>query len=208
MSFSDKISFSCSLDLGGGSILGTRRKGIELAQATGTIWCTKANCFVCCLIKCSCPCHGLRSCSTYKRGHLIGNRRELCLSVHVSVHCLRKALSPFLNRSPLQGQGDFDSEGICPDTKMFLYFLGRHQGKLESLLDSLTVDTQSRKWCGSYVCWVSALFKALIMPRCTLDSPGVLDTIFLEADLRTVRDLRKTERKCSAMQKSINKGER
>lgn len=29
---------------------------------------------------------------------------------------------------------------------------------------------------------------------------------FLAADLITVRDLRKTERKCSAMQKSINKG--
>lgn len=39
------------------------------------------------------------------------------------------------------------------------------------------------------------------MPRCTLESPGVLDSVFFwEADLR------KTERKCSAIQKSINKG--
>lgn len=79
----------------------------------------------------------------------------------------------------------FESGGISFDTRMFLYLFGRHQGKRESLLDFLAVSTQSRKWHVSYVCWVSALFKALILPKCTLESPGVLDSAFFwEVDLR------------------------
>lgn len=86
---------------------------------------------------------------------------------------------------------------------MFLCLFGRHQRKLENLPGSLAVSTQSTaKWGESYVSWVSTLFEALIMLRCTLESLDVLDSIFffLEADLK------KSERKCSAMQKSINKG--
>lgn len=38
-----------------------------------------------------------------------------------------------------------------PDTRMSLSLFGRHQGNLESLLDSLAVGTQSRRQCGSLI---------------------------------------------------------
>lgn len=72
---------------GWGSGLGTLKKSIDLPQEL------QAKCFVFSLVQYSHTCCDFTSCSTYRRAHPYGNKKECGLSIHVSIHCLKCTLS-------------------------------------------------------------------------------------------------------------------